>query len=238
MNVMHTDTPIPLILSIETATPVCSVALHSGGKLIGIHETFTDKSHSSNLIPMIAELLSDKGMTYSDLNAVAVSKGPGSYTGLRIGVSTAKGICYARNIPLIGVSTLEALVRKVINEIGESDVYYCPMLDARRMEVYTMLVDHSGKIILPESAMIIEENSFNDIPDTQRIILFGPGSDKCREILSGRPNLFVTGGHRVSASSVGEVACTKYQNREFENTALFEPFYLKEYRTTVPKSRL
>ena len=235
---MNSDTSNAIILSIETATPVCSVALHCAGKLIAIHETFTDKSHSSNLIPMIAELLADKGMGYGDLSAVAVSKGPGSYTGLRIGVSTAKGICFARNIPLISISTLEALARKVINESGDSDVFYGPMLDARRMEVYAMIVDHSGKIILPESALIIQENSFNDLPETKRIILFGPGSDKCREILSGRPDIIFAGGHHLSASSVGEIACTKYQSREFENTALFEPFYLKEYRTTVPKSRL
>jgi tRNA threonylcarbamoyladenosine biosynthesis protein TsaB len=235
---MHNDTATPVILSIETATPVCSVALHSAGKLIGIRETFTDKSHSSNLIPMITELLADKGMGYADLSAVGVSKGPGSYTGLRIGVSTAKGICFARNIPLIGVSTLEALALKVIHESGNSEAYYCPMLDARRMEVYTMIVDHSGKIILPESALIIQENSFNDIPETKRIIFFGPGSDKCHEILPGQSNITFAGGHHASASSVGEIACTKYQNQEFENTALFEPFYLKEYRTTVPKSRL
>ena len=190
---MHTHTPKPIILSIETATPVCSVALHGNGNLTGILETFTDKSHSSNLVPMIEELLKDKGTGYAGLNAVAVSRGPGSYTGLRIGVSSAKGICFARNIPLIGVSTLEALARQAINKMDDHEALYCPMLDARRMEVYTMLLDAKGKIILPESPMIINENSFSEIPETQRIIFFGPGSGKCRDLLAARSNMIFAG---------------------------------------------
>jgi tRNA threonylcarbamoyladenosine biosynthesis protein TsaB len=235
---MQTDTTEPLILSIETATPVCSVALHSNGILTGILETFTDKSHSSNLVPMVNELLKDKGIGYSELNAVAVSMGPGSYTGLRIGVSTAKGICFARNIPLIGVSTLEALARQALNKCGDPEAFYCPMLDARRMEVYAMLVDSAGKITMPESAIIIDEKSFSETLEKKRIIFFGPGSDKCRDLLSGQPNGVFAGDYYTSASSVGEIAFERYNRQEFENTELFEPFYLKEFHTTIPKSRL
>ena len=235
---MPAETTHSLILSIETATPVCSVALHHNGKLVGILETFTDKSHSSGLIPMIVELLESNGTGYPELSAVAVSKGPGSYTGLRIGVSTAKGICFARNIPLIGVPTLEALALQVIRDTGNSEALYSPMLDARRMEVYTMLMDAERNVMWPESAQIIHENSFSEIPGNRPILLFGPGSGKCREVLSRRPDIIFVTGYKASASTVGEIAHDLYLQKKFENTALFEPFYLKEFRTTVPKSRL
>jgi tRNA threonylcarbamoyladenosine biosynthesis protein TsaB len=235
---MHADIANPIILSIKTATPVCSVALHINGELAGLNEIFTDKSHSSSLVPMIVELLKKNGIDYGKLNAVAVSKGPGSYTGLRIGVSTAKGICFARNIPLIGVRTLEALARQAVNEIKDRDSLYCPMLDARRMEVYTMLMDAEYKIIESESAKIIEEGSFSDRLKTERIIFLGPGSDKCRKLLNHQDHATFVSDYKASASTVGEIAHNLYLGKKFENTALFEPFYLKEFQTTVPKSRI
>ena len=232
----------PIILSIETATPVCSVALYCNDKMAGLTETFVDRSHSSNLIPMIQELLDASNLKFSDLNAVAVSKGPGSYTGLRIGISTAKGICFARDIPLIGIGTLNALARQI--EIGKfnpdhfNNLLICPMLDARRMEVYTMLCKIDGTVVEPVHAKVINMESFRDQLKKHEIVFIGPGSEKCREILGHEPNAIFKNGYQASASTIGQLAYEEYLNENFENTALFEPFYLKEFQTTIPKSKL
>ena len=228
----------PVILSIETSTPICSVALHQNGSLLASKENSSEKSHAAYLIPMILEMLDTTGIGFDDLNAIAVSKGPGSYTGLRIGVSTAKGICFAKDLPLIGVNTLEAMARQVLRLYKADDILICPMLDARRMEVYTMLINISGEVIEPVHAKIINENSFRDFLAHTRIVFIGPGSSKCKVALSGSPNAVFMDEIQASAKTVGELACRAYEKKEFENTALFEPFYLKEYQTTVPKPRI
>ncbi|HLF32682.1 MAG TPA: tRNA (adenosine(37)-N6)-threonylcarbamoyltransferase complex dimerization subunit type 1 TsaB [Cyclobacteriaceae bacterium] len=227
-----------IILSIETATPVCSIAIHINGKLEGIREHFADKSHSQLLIPMIRELLKNAGIGFNELSAVAVSKGPGSYTGLRIGVSAAKGLCFAHDIPLIGVDTLLAIARQVIAAPGKGTGFVCPMLDARRMEVYTMLVGDDSNIIVPVHAAIIDENSFREYLKNQRIVFAGPGALKCKAVLGGHPNAVFMDGIEASAGTIGELAHKLFLEKSFEDTAAFEPFYLKEFQATIPRKRL
>jgi tRNA threonylcarbamoyladenosine biosynthesis protein TsaB len=223
-----------LILSIETATKICSVALHEKEALIGQRKLNVDKSHSKFLAPMIHELFDLKGRALSDLSAVAVSKGPGSYTGLRIGTSTAKGICYALDIPLIAVNTLLAMC----HEAGKNnpDGYHlCPMLDARRMEVYTLITDHQLNIKKATRALIIQEDSFKEELDRHPIIFFGAGMPKARPFLEKNPQAFFMDHIQPAAESVGHLALAQYQKGEFENLEAFEPFYLKDFIATVPR---
>ena len=224
-----------LILSIETATKVCSVALHRKGVLIGSQELFLEKSHATHLAVMIKQLLSNCQVEMKDLDAVAVSKGPGSYTGLRIGVATAKGLCYALEVPLIGVNTLTAMAYQLENMPLGID-YLCPMLDARRMEVYCQVLNNDLTLVLDTSAMVISDTSFEEWRKLGKVLFFGNGSDKCREVLNGTSSIFV-GGVQPSATTVGEVAYSQYLNQETEDLAYFEPFYLKEFRTTIPKNK-
>ncbi len=235
---MNNDHERIIILSIDTATSVCSVALHTNGDLTGLSEIFIDKSHSSRLIPSILDLLKVNGLTFTNLSAVAVSKGPGSYTGLRIGISTTKGICFARDIPLIAVGTLEAIARQVNKNDLEGIKFICPMLDARRMEVYAMLISSDGNVVEPVHARIINRESFSQYLERDKILFIGPGAGKCRPELSHSPNAQFKEGYEASARTIGEIGYENYLNGNFENTALFEPFYLKEFRTTIPKSKI
>ncbi len=235
---MNNDQNRIIILSIETTTPVCSVAIHTHGELTDLSEVFIDKSHSSRLVPMIMELLKKNRLGFDHLSAVAVSKGPGSYTGLRIGVSTAKGICFAKDIPLIAVGTLEALARQAKNNKQYLDTLLCPMLDARRMEVYTLLISPEEEIIEPVHARVIDHESFRPYLEKNKILFIGPGAVKCRDLLSSFPNAFFSTDIKASAKTVGEIAYEYYLNRKFENTSLFEPFYLKEFQTTIPKPKI
>ena len=222
------------ILSVETATKTCSVALHHDGALLGLQEVHLDKSHSSLLHVMIDNLLQHCEVDCSQLDAVAVSVGPGSYTGLRIGVSTVKGIAYALDIPVIGVNTLEAMAYGMQRQNVRS-TWVCPMLDARRMEVYCLLQDESGNTLWDTRPLILDEASFQPELAQHAIIFFGNGSDKCRPLLEAYSNAHLVEGVYPSARWVGELAQRKFDKQEFEDLAYFVPFYLKEYRTTQPK---
>jgi len=222
------------ILSIETATKTCSVALHRDGILLGLQEVHLNKSHSSLLHVMIDNLLQHCEVDRSRLDTVAVSVGPGSYTGLRIGVSTVKGIAYALDIPVIAVNTLEAMAYSM-QEHNLANSWVCPMLDARRMEVYCLLQDESRETIWETRPLIVDETSFQAELEQQAIVFFGNGSDKCRPLLEIHPNAYFVAGVYPSARWVGELAQTKFDKQEFEDLAYFVPFYLKEYRTTQPK---
>jgi tRNA threonylcarbamoyladenosine biosynthesis protein TsaB len=167
-----------LILSIETSTNVCSVAIHDEGKLIVSSEVHIDQSHASKLATLIDEARRNAGIELNQLKAVALSSGPGSYTGLRIGTSTAKGLCYALGIPLIAVSTLDLMSYQVSKIILDGDVLLCPMIDARRMEVYCQLVTGNLEVISPIEAKIIDESSFVDSLNKKKIIFFGNGADR------------------------------------------------------------
>ncbi|MDH5366598.1 MAG: tRNA (adenosine(37)-N6)-threonylcarbamoyltransferase complex dimerization subunit type 1 TsaB [Cyclobacteriaceae bacterium] len=223
-----------LILSIETSTTVCSVALHSNGNLVGLKELHLDKSHSEYLIPIIKDLLAYCGKHQNDLEAIAISKGPGSYTGLRIGASTAKGLCYALNIPLIAISTLRGMAKQIRIPINENTLL-CPMLDARRMEVYASLYNYEYQNVLSVQPVIIDESSFNDYFNDHKLIFFGNGSEKCKGVLNKKA-VFID---KIfpSATTIGELAIEKYLGQYFEDIAYFEPFYLKEFQTTTPRKK-
>jgi tRNA threonylcarbamoyladenosine biosynthesis protein TsaB len=220
------------ILSLETSTTVCSVALHEGQKLLAIAEVHLEHSHASKLAILIEEVVKSVGSELREVNAVAVSSGPGSYTGLRIGTSTAKGLCYALSIPLIAVGTLELLAAQV-NKVNVMKAWLCPMIDARRMEVYCRLSDADNNIIQGVEAKIIDEKSFEDHLMSNPIIFFGSGSDKCQTAVK-HVNAFFIPGVTPSAAQLGEIAWRKFQNNEVEDIVRFEPYYLKDFKVKRP----
>ncbi len=226
-----------LILSIESATQICSVALSRDGNVIALRESAEGRDHARLVAKFVDELLSECGVEAKSLDAVAVSKGPGSYTGLRIGVSVAKGLCYGLNIPLIGVGSLEALTQVAINSCDSAEwgeVTLIPMVDARRMEVYTQLFNARGEALSEVSAQIVDENSFGEYRQADGgVILFGDGSAKCVEVLPWVKSVDVA----PSAVGVATVAHEKFLRGEFEDVAYFEPFYLKEVVITKSKRK-
>jgi tRNA threonylcarbamoyladenosine biosynthesis protein TsaB len=231
-----------MVICLETATNLCSVALCNSAGVISLKESNEQKSHASQLTVFIVELLKENGLKAADLEAIAVSKGPGSYTGLRIGVSVAKGIAYASSIPLIGIDTLASMFwgmhqNEKLNLQNREDFIYCPMLDARRMEVYYALYNSSGNILKPVSAEIITEKTFSEIPDKKKIILFGDGSEKCRNIIK-RKNIITESDFSVSASYMQEPVYKALQNKQFDDVAYFEPFYLKDFLTTQQRKNI
>jgi len=233
-----------LILSLETSTSVCSAALHRDGKVIASQEYHVPQSTASKLAVMIDQLFKVSDIKSSQLNAVAVSAGPGSYTGLRIGVATAKGLCYALNIPLLAVNTLELMSNQVVAlfpSSKESDdqatILLAPMLDARRMEVYTLLTNSRLNIVESTEAKIIDELSYQSWLEKNKILFFGNGADKCKAILQ-HPNAFFIDGIIPSALKLGEMAFLKFTESEFEDLASYEPYYLKDFIAKKPKSEV
>jgi tRNA threonylcarbamoyladenosine biosynthesis protein TsaB len=225
-----------LILYLETATKICSVALARDEKLLGLRETAVSNSHSELITVFIQEILSETGSVINEIDAVAVSKGPGSYTGLRIGVSTAKGLCYSLDKPLISVSTLQAMAFGALLNFPEidSETIICPMLDARRMEVYYALFDSRLHEIKPDSAAIITENYFSDFPDDKKLMLFGDGAEKCASLFKGMPGITVIQDFSISARYMIQPGFDKYKGQKFEDVAWFEPFYLKDFIAGKP----
>lgn len=225
----------PLLLAIETATKVCSIALFKGNKLLAFKEESGAYSHAENLAAFAQELLQKENLSFTMLNAVVVSKGPGSYTGLRIGVSFAKGLCFALNIPLIAVNTLEGMTWAAIRESEFSEAYYCPMIDARRMEVYTTIFNSKLEQLEPVSASIIDKNLFESYYNKHPFYVFGDGSAKALSSMKDDHVIHLETCF-PSAKNLGEIANLKYDKKEFENLAYFEPFYLKEFMAVKPKS--
>ena len=223
-----------LILTIDTSTKVCSVALHSDGKLLAISELYTEKSHSGMLTTLCENVVRYAGFSLNDLDAFAVAKGPGSYTGLRIGVSTAKGFCFALDKPLIAVNTLEAMAYQLKDFYDETHLL-CPMIDARRMEVYCQILDNQMNVISETEAKIINELSFSEILDEKKIVFFGDGATKCRAEISHKNAVFLNTEIHPSAKTVGLVATKSFEKSLFENVVTLEPFYLKDFVGTQPK---
>lgn len=214
------------ILSIETATKVCSVAVHFEGKLISIFQNFTEKSHAERLHALIEAVLIESKITLKDLKAIAISAGPGSYTGLRIASSLAKGLCFALEIPLIAIDTLQSMAL----ELSLPGFFVCPMLDARRMEVYCAIYDNNNELIYPTEAKVIDNQSFIDILEKNKILFFGDGSTKCKDLINHN-NAFFMANIYPSAAQIGVLAYPKFQKNIFEDIAYFEPHYLKEFYT-------
>ena len=227
---------IPTILHIETATDVCSVALSRGAEVIGLKEEAGGNNHAKHLLPFVEEALKQGGCTVKDLDGVAVSVGPGSYTGLRIGVSTAKGIAYTAGIPVMAVGTLESIAqgaRESWTDASAEPLQIVPMIDARRMEVFTARYDFAMNMMEEVSSKIVDENTFAELLASQTVVFCGNGMPKCRELLSASPNArFVDAP--VSARYLLPAALKKWQEQAFEDVAYFEPFYLKEYVAAKP----
>lgn len=223
-----------LLLSIETATKVCSVALHEDNRLLASQHLHIDKSHSGLLTVLINDLIKYAGYNLSDLSGLAVSEGPGSYTGLRIGASTAKGLCYSLDIPVITVNTLEAMGRAVLT-FAEEESLICPMIDARRMEVYYLLMNQKGEVVEQTHPKVIDETSFAGELEKQKVYFFGDGAAKCQSQLGSHPNARFISGIVPSAVQVGEIGLEKLAAQEFADLAYFEPLYLKEFYSPKPK---
>jgi len=226
------------ILNIETATEVCSVAVSLDGKIIFSKEETEGPSHAVLLGKFVDEnvqFLLSEGLKP---DAVAVSSGPGSYTGLRIGVSEAKGLCYGLNTPLIAITTLRIMAYGVLNSnFMQEDTLLCPMIDARRMEVYDVLFNHNLEEVKPISADIIDETSFSEILNEKKIIFFGNGAGKCKSVLQ-HPNAIFVEGIYPRAVDMAELSEEAYRSSIFEDIAYFEPFYLKEFVATTPKNKV
>ncbi len=230
-----------LILTIETGTDVCSVGIAKDGEMVSLRESREGRDHASKVATFTDELFAQSGITAKDLDAVAVGMGPGSYTGLRIGVSFAKGLCYGLNIPLIGVGSLEAMcaVAREDYEVGLIEVEswhearLCPMVDARRMEIYTQLFDSEANAMSGVSAEIIEEGSFGEYNNGAPFLIFGNGAQKCLEYMPWATLIDVV----PSARGVAKIAHAKFEAGESEDVAYFEPFYLKDFMVTTSKKR-
>ena len=221
------------ILCIETATGVCSVALAGKEEILAEFSLSVEKAHSKHLASMVQELLVSESVQVNDLKAVAISKGPGSYTGLRIGTSFAKGVCFAAQIPLIAVNTLDAMVAGIA--IEDKDALLCPMIDARRMEVYCKVVDGHGHEQQATTNVIVQRDTYRDLLEDHEMYFFGDGSAKCRTTIIHQHAHFLP-LQTMRACDLQKEAFRKFAREEFEDLAYFEPFYLKSYQPGKPKS--
>ncbi|MDT0539238.1 tRNA (adenosine(37)-N6)-threonylcarbamoyltransferase complex dimerization subunit type 1 TsaB [Croceitalea sp. P059] len=221
------------ILNIETATTNCSVSIGVNGECISLLEENTPNySHSEQLHVFIKEVLKKATLSFSDLDAIAVSKGPGSYTGLRIGVSAAKGLCFSLDLPLISIPTLESMAQQIV---VVDDAVIIPLLDARRMEVYSCIFDHNLKEIRNTQAQIIDESSFSDYLENKEVHLVGNGSEKCKTILES-PNMIFHTNNIPSAKEMVRLSYKKFKVNDFEDVAYFEPYYLKDFVLQTKKA--
>lgn len=234
------------ILHIETSTRVCSAALSENGKIISLRETQITNSHASHLAVFIDEIIKESKVAINTIDAVSVSKGPGSYTGLRIGISTAKGLCYAIDKPLIAINTLRIFANGFMHsdlfaEIKEKNNFkkflLCPMIDARRMEVYTSVFSGDLNEIKETQAKIIDEKSFSELLKKNKIIFFGDGAMKCKPLIN-HPNALFVEDFEPSATHMISLSEQKFELKDFENTAYFEPYYLKDFIATIPKNKV
>ena len=226
-----------LILSLDTSTAVCSVALTKDGKRLDHIKVEEERSHANLLTITIKDLLARNALNFDLLSAVAISEGPGSYTGLRIGVSSAKALCYTLGIPLIAVSTLQAMALEM-KLANSSAKYFAPMIDARRMEVYTALFDSRLNEVGSVDAKVLDNDSFAETLLQSLVLFGGDGSSKFMPLVEGNSNALFTNGLSPSAWAVGLLAHEKLIKSEFEDVAYFEPFYLKEYKATKSKPLL
>jgi len=235
----------PLILHIETATDICSVALSEKDQLLSLVESGQERSHARLLNAFIRKTFSDSSKELKQIDAVAISKGPGSYTGLRIGVSTAKGIAFALKKPLLASGTLENMafgaanhqaIRDLIQKHGKN-LLLCPMLDARRMEVYAGFYTTEISMVREVSADVIDEQSYSGIMKEYNVCFFGNGAPKCKDVLD-HPNAHFIEGINPSASQMILPVLSRYEKKQFEDVAYFEPFYLKDFVATKPRKKV
>ncbi len=223
------------ILCIETATTMCSVCITENDKVIACKELNNGFSHAENLHVFIEDVLKEANLTVKQISAVAVSKGPGSYTGLRIGVSSAKGLCYALQIPLLSIDTLQSMAYAAA-QTKQDDILFCPMLDARRMEVYCAVYDNNLETIIPVKALVLDEKSVEVFNLNNPVCFFGDGMTKAKALLQSKGHTLFIEDIFPSSVSMAAIAFKKFTAKQFEDVAYFEPFYLKEFFTTAKKS--
>ncbi|MBR0323635.1 MAG: tRNA (adenosine(37)-N6)-threonylcarbamoyltransferase complex dimerization subunit type 1 TsaB [Bacteroidales bacterium] len=243
-----------MILCLETSTAVCSVALVENGNVVALRESLDGQNHAEKITLFIDEVMKEAGIAYKDLDAVATSMGPGSYTGLRIGVSTAKGLCYAMEKPLIAIDTLAAMAcgfndaetqRGKVTELmvgvnsqsqgQQPTAILCPMIDARRMEVYTAFFNEKLERTSETEALVIDEDSFMELKQNNHLYLFGDGADKLAALFENDENITVVEKFHCSAAYMAKLAGEAFTNKQFVDTAYFEPFYLKNFVPGMPK---
>ena len=217
------------ILNIHTATETAIVNLSAGGNALSTLINYESKKHAAFLHIAINNLLQKEGISSKELKAVGVSSGPGSYTGIRVGLAAAKGLCYALNIPLIAYNSLELMAYTSLIETGNKDALYCPMIDARRMEVYTAVYDYNRNEIVPPSALILTENSFEEILSEKKICFSGDGSRKFKNLTKNRNSIFTEA--EISTDSLAKISFEKFEKKEFENIFYSEPLYIKDFVT-------
>lgn len=233
-----------LILNIETSTMICSVSVSKDGEVLAARESNEEKSHAKKLTLFIEEIIDELNITFDAIDAVAISKGPGSYTGLRIGVSTAKGICYAKDKPLIAVNTLQSMAYGLIHSDAiknhleyKEKLLIVPMIDARRMEVYSAFFNINGEFEREVKAEIIDEQSYQELLSNRKMIFFGDGSEKIKEVVKHENALFID-DINPSAKYMAKLSEAAFNKQDFEDVAYFEPFYLKDFIATVPKKNI
>ena len=224
------------LLTIETSTPVCSCAFSRNGEILINKENYEGRSHASQVGLFVHEIMEYAREQYIQLDAIAVSSGPGSYTGLRIGVSEAKGLSYGLDIPLIAIPTAR-IMASIMSGRADEDTLLCPMIDARRMEVYATFFDCSLRVVRETSADIVEKGSYNDLLEERKIIFFGNGAEKCRSVITHHNALFFDDIHPL-ASGMVPLAEKAFADKMFVDVAYFEPFYLKEFVATIPKNKV
>lgn len=232
------ETAEPKILAIESSTHVGSVALYAGTSVMGSLTYHKARAHAQLLTPMIQTLMKDLEVPLSALSAVAISRGPGSYTGLRVGTSTAKGLCMALDIPLLSIGSLEALAWQVKPWAQQLGAWICPMIDARRMEVFTSLFDANLHVIRPVAAQVIDAFPFPGTAPDQPIIFVGDGVEKCLTLIQQRPTAIAMPQIEAHACDLGQPLLRKYEENAFEDLAGFEPYYLKDFVATASRKKL
>ncbi|AWV99111.1 tRNA (adenosine(37)-N6)-threonylcarbamoyltransferase complex dimerization subunit type 1 TsaB [Arcticibacterium luteifluviistationis] len=220
-----------LILSVETSVNGCSVAIHEDGIVRSNFELFEERSSAEMLTVLMEQALRVSKKDFSDLDALAVSKGPGSYTGLRIGVSTVKGVCYAMDLPLVSMNSLDIMIAQIKPTFNG---LICPMLDARRMEVYCKVVNAKKEELMPTTAVVVDEDSFEGFLKDNKVLFCGEGAEKVKTIITHPNAAFLGSEIRPKACDMGQAAFLRFENGEFENVSDFEPFYLKEFVGTTP----
>ena len=226
-----------MILCLETATATCSVALNDGLKTLALRECKGQNAHSEKITIFIQQVLDEAGIGYDRLDAVAVSKGPGSYTGLRIGVSTAKGVCYAAGLPMMAVDTLQAMAYGMRERLGDElkpGDLLVPMIDARRMEVYCSVFDTSLNSVKGTEALVVDEHSFDDMLDGHRLWLFGDGAPKLHGLFDLNDHIHIVDGFEPSAAYMATLSDQALKTNDFVDVAYFEPFYLKDFVAGKP----
>lgn len=226
---------MPIILNIETSTDICSICISQDGAVLSMKETERSYSHSEVIAVFIEECIKEAGIEITDLDAVSVSQGPGSYTALRIGASTAKGICFSLSIPLISIGTLDALSCSVREDVGENDLII-PMIDARRKEVYHCVFSSDGKLLVPVEPIILNEETFKEYASYDNILFCGDGVSKSKDILNLKNGVF----YHKECSAIHMIALSeeKFFKNQFEDISYYEPFYYKGPNITVQKKNI